>query len=174
MIGNMPILYYVMHFNCGNWGTFPPNTNVCQQNVPKEEHTPLNGANSDVSIEVPSKYTHQCWQCPQIGWQYRIKNKAAVDVDTMYIKEQTNNVSCYNQINNWTNVRVERIRARQLRARFTATLLSNLITQFVFNSCSFNYKSDYSSHIWGDVQMSLPKPQSISACHIVSQCLNID
>ena len=50
----------------------------------------------------------------------------------------------YNQINNWTNVRAERIHARQLRARFTATLLFNLITQCVFNSCSFNYKLDYS------------------------------
>ena len=52
--------------------------------------------------------------------------------------------SDYNQINNWTNVRAERIRARQLRARFTATFLLNLITQCAFNSCSFNYKSDYS------------------------------
>ena len=33
---------------------------------------------------------------------------------------------------------------RQLCARFTATLISNLITQCVFNSYSFNYKSDYS------------------------------
>ena len=32
----------------------------------------------------------------------------------------------------------------QLRAPFTATLLLNLIMWCVFNSCSFNYKSDYS------------------------------
>ena len=51
--------------------------------------------------------------------------------------------------------RLERIRARQYYAqdnitrfstRFTATLLSNLITQYAFNSCLFNYKSDYSTH----------------------------
>ena len=51
----------------------------------------------------------------------------------------------YTQINNWTNVRAVRIHG-QLRTRFTAMLLSNLITQCVFNSCSFNYKSDYTRH----------------------------
>ena len=49
----------------------------------------------------------------------------------------------YNRINIWTKVRAERTRARQLRALFTTRLLI-LDTQYVFNSCSFNYKSDYS------------------------------
>ena len=37
-----------------------------------------------------------------------------------------------------------RTRARQLRARFTATFIITLSMQYIFNSCSFNYKSDYS------------------------------
>ena len=34
---------------------------------------------------------------------------------------------------------------KTITLRFTATLSSNWITQCVFNSCSFNYKSDYSN-----------------------------
>ena len=49
-----------------------------------------------------------------------------------------------NRIYNWLNVRAQRTRARQLRAPFTATLILILISmQYMFNSCSFNYKLDY-------------------------------
>ena len=37
----------------------------------------------------------------------------------------------------------QRTRARQLCARFNATLIMISSTQYAFKSCSFNYKSDY-------------------------------
>ena len=60
----------------------------------------------------------------------------------------------YNQINNWTNVRAELTRARQLRAIFTAKILSILNTQYVFNSCSFSYTSDYSIGLGATSQLN--------------------
>ena len=38
----------------------------------------------------------------------------------------------------------QRTRARQLRAPFNATLIMISSMQYAFNSCLFNYKSDYS------------------------------
>ena len=51
--------------------------------------------------------------------------------------------SHYNPIYNWTNVHAQRTHTIQLRAWFIATLIMILSTQYMFNSCSFNYKLDY-------------------------------
>ena len=42
-------------------------------------------------------------------------------------------------------MRVQRTRTKQVRAPLTTTLGHPKSTQCNFNSCSFNYKSDYSS-----------------------------
>ena len=45
--------------------------------------------------------------------------------------------------------RAQRTRARQLRRSFNATRIMISSTQYVFNSCSFNYKLDYNKkHIF--------------------------
>ena len=50
----------------------------------------------------------------------------------------------YNLIKNWTNMRVQRTRTKQLRAPLTTTLRYPKSTQCNFNSCSFNCWLDYS------------------------------
>ena len=52
----------------------------------------------------------------------------------------------YNRIYNWTNMRVQRTRTKH--APLTTTLGHPKSTQCNFNSCSFNYKSDYSNDCW--------------------------
>ena len=49
----------------------------------------------------------------------------------------------YNLIYNWTNMRVQRTRPKQLHDPLTAVLGHPKSMQCNFNSCSFNYKSDY-------------------------------
>ena len=50
----------------------------------------------------------------------------------------------YNLIYNWTNMHVQRTHTKQLRTPWTTTLRHPKSMQCNFNSCSFNYKSDYS------------------------------
>ena len=49
----------------------------------------------------------------------------------------------YNLIYNCTNMRLQCTRTKQLRAPLTTTLGHPKSTQCNFNSCTFNYKSDY-------------------------------
>ena len=50
------------------------------------------------------------------------------------------NFHYYNQINHWTNMRAKRIEQNN-HVLFSRQFYN---THYVFNSCSFNYKSDYS------------------------------
>ena len=51
----------------------------------------------------------------------------------------------YNPIKYWTNMSVQRTRTKQWHAPLTTTLGHPKSMQCNFNSCSFNYKSDYTS-----------------------------
>ena len=91
------------------------------------------------------KYTLKCQKFERAKILLLSKTNAHVLSLNNYLK----NDSYYNLIYNWTNMRVQRTRTKQLRTPLTTTLGHPKSMQCNFNSCSFNYKSNYSGTVTG-------------------------
>ena len=90
---------------------------------------------------------HECALVQQHNYSLHVY---FIFVWNMYHSNDThlNELYYYNPIYNWTSMRVQRTRTKQLRALLTTTLGHPKSMQCNFNSCSFNYKSDYNVNFW--------------------------
>ena len=75
---------------------------------------------------------------------FKYKNMCQI---TLPISNHTDFKHRMPRIKNIIRFVIEQTCTRKLCTQFTATLIMILRTQLVFNSCSFNYKSDYSIKI---------------------------
>ena len=92
------------------------------------------------------KHTEQAWEICSISRDARIpgiSSKLPLELDVII------------------GFIIERTRARQLRAPFTATLKLILSTQYMFNSCSFNYKSDYKMFLCYKIAKKFPSKKQL-------------